>query len=175
MITPDIQARLAKVKILITDVDGVLTDAGVYIGETGEMKRFNVMDGLGHHLLQKSGIKVAWISNRLSKATQVRAEELKVDFLCQSKGSKARLAEEILAKMGFTFADACYVGDDLVDLSLLKCAGVSITVPNAIPEAKETAHVITTARGGHGAFREICELILKAQNKWDQIVKSYSE
>lgn len=173
-ISPEVTARLARVKLLLTDVDGVLTEGGVFIGENTEFKRFSILDGLGLHLLQQSGIKVGWISNRHSKATQQRADELKVDFLSQGKGSKVKAAEEILAKTGLSFDQVCFVGDDLVDIPLLKRAGVAVTVANGMAEVKEVVHIATEHSGGHGAIREISELILKAQNKWTDLVQRYS-
>jgi 3-deoxy-D-manno-octulosonate 8-phosphate phosphatase (KDO 8-P phosphatase) len=173
--TQALNAKLARIKILLTDVDGVLTDATIYIGMEGEIKCFSIQDGLGLNLLQKGGIKVGWISNRPSVPTQRRAQELKMDFLSQGTGSKVVAAEEILAKTGFTFDEVCYVGDDLVDLALLRRAGVAVAVANGVEEVKAVADYVTTAQGGHGAIREIAEMILKAQNKWGAVLERYSE
>src|SRR5262245_52322585 len=146
--------RLARVKLLLCDVDGVLTDATVMIGGGQEFKRFNIQDGLGLRLLQQAGIRVGWISNRPSTATQQRAEELKVDFLHQGKGSKVEAAESILAQAGLEWESVCYVGDDVVDLGALKRAGTAVAVANAIEEAKKLADYVTQAEGGRGAVRE---------------------
>jgi 3-deoxy-D-manno-octulosonate 8-phosphate phosphatase (KDO 8-P phosphatase) len=168
-------ARFARVKLFLCDVDGVLTDASVYIGEGVELKRFNILDGLGLRLLQHEGIEVGWVSNRPSPATRIRAKELKVDHLCQQKGgSKVTVVEALLSKTGLSWADICYVGDDIVDLGVLKRAGVAVAVANAIAEVKAIAHYITRAGGGHGAVRECVELILKSQGKWPKVVAAHS-
>jgi 3-deoxy-D-manno-octulosonate 8-phosphate phosphatase (KDO 8-P phosphatase) len=172
---PALSARLAGIKLFLCDVDGILTDASIFVGGGIELKRFNIQDGLGLRLLQHTGIKVGWISNRLSAATTQRAAELKIDFLSQSNGNKVFAAEEILAQTGVEWGEVCYAGDDVVDLSLLKRVGVAIAVPNGGRETKNVAHYVTSARGGDGAVREIVELILKAQNKWDRVVQEIEE
>ncbi len=169
-----LRARWRQVKWLLCDVDGVLTDAGVFIGGPAELKRFDIQDGLGLVLLQREGIKVGWISSRPSAATAERAAELKIDFLHQSKKVKLTVVETLLAQTGLYWADICYIGDDLVDLALLKRAGVAVAVANAIAEVKDRAHYVTRARGGHGAVREVAEMILKAQGKWPRLVAEYA-
>ena len=171
---PSREARLQKIKWLLCDVDGVLTDAGVFIGGKAEFKRFDIQDGLGLVLLRREGFKVGWISSRPSTATALRAAELKIDFLHQAKGGKLAVTEALLARNGLSWAEVCYVGDDLVDLALLKRAGVAVAVANAIDEAKALADYVTRTRGGHGAVREVAELILKAQGKWQRLVAEYS-
>jgi len=173
-ISRPLAARLARVKILLCDVDGVLTNATVFIGDGREFKEFHIQDGLGLRLLQREGIKVGWISNRPSTATRQRAEELKIDFLHQDKGSKVEAAETILTQAGLSWVNVCYVGDDVVDLGALKRAGVAVAVVNAIDEAKALADYVTDAEGGHGAVREVVGLILKAQNRWQRLVREYS-
>ncbi len=174
MLTQELNARLARVKLFLTDVDGVLTDGTVLIGQGGEMKRFHIQDGLGLRFLQGAGIKVGWISKRPSVATQLRAQELQVDFLCQERTAKVPAARKILAETGLTFEEVCYVGDDVVDLGLLKKAGVAVAVANAVKEVKAIAHYVTQSSGGQGAIREIAELILKSQNKWADVVERHS-
>jgi 3-deoxy-D-manno-octulosonate 8-phosphate phosphatase (KDO 8-P phosphatase) len=166
--------KLARVKILLCDVDGVLTNATVLIGDGREFKEFHIQDGLGLRLLQREGVKVGWISNRPSTATQQRADELKVDFLQQIKGSKVGAAESILADAGLRWEEVCYMGDDVVDLGAMKRAGTAIAVANAIEEVKALADYVTRAEGGNGAVREVVDLILKAQNKWQRLVLEYS-
>jgi 3-deoxy-D-manno-octulosonate 8-phosphate phosphatase (KDO 8-P phosphatase) len=173
-ISRTLAARFARVKILLCDVDGVLTNATVFIGDGREFKEFHIQDGLGLRLLQREGVKVGWISNRPSTATRQRAEELKIDFLHQDKGSKVAAAETILAQAGLSWVNVCYVGDDVVDLGALKRAGVAVAVANAIDEAKALADHVTQAEGGHGAVREVVGLILKAQNRWPRLVREYS-
>jgi 3-deoxy-D-manno-octulosonate 8-phosphate phosphatase (KDO 8-P phosphatase) len=167
--------RLKAVKLFLCDVDGILTDASVHMGDAGEMKRFNIQDGLGLRLLQHEGIKVGWISNRPSYSTTQRALDLKVDFLYQADGHKVEAAQNILEKAGLDWKDCSYMGDDIVDIGLLKRAGLAISVPNAIPEARRAAHYVTTASGGEGAVREVVHMILKAQKKWDTLVARFSK
>ena len=167
-------AKMTRVKLFLCDVDGVLTNATVFIGDGREFKEFHVRDGLGLRLLQRGGIKVGWISNRPSTATQQRADELKVDFLYQAKGSKVDAVEAILKRAGLDWDDVCYMGDDVVDLGALRRAGLAIGVPSAIDEVKDLADYVTIAEGGQGAVREVVGLILKAQNKWQRLVLEYS-
>lgn len=173
-ISKSMAARLAGVKILLCDVDGVLTNTTVLIGDGREFKQFHIQDGLGMRLLQKSGVKVGWVSNRPSTATKQRADELKIDFLFQAEGSKIEAVEAILAKAGLNWKDVCYVGDDIVDLGALKRAGVAVAVANAIDDAKALADYVTRAEGGHGAVREVVTLILKAQQKWEPLVRHFT-
>jgi 3-deoxy-D-manno-octulosonate 8-phosphate phosphatase (KDO 8-P phosphatase) len=168
-------ARLRRVKLFLTDVDGVMTDGNVFITRDGEFKQFSIQDGLGLVLLRKSGIKVGWISARPSEVTTRRAEELKIDFLSQKKESKVSAAEEILAAAGVSWPEVCFVGDDIVDLCLLKRAGLAVAVANAIDEAKAMAHYVTKAPGGHGGVREVVTMILKAQGKWSALVRQFEE
>ena len=169
-----LQTRLAKVKLFLCDVDGVLTDGGVYVSAGNETKRFHIPDGLGIVLLRREGIRVGWISNRPSPATQSRAEELKIDFLIQQKGNKAEFIEDILREADVGWADVCYVGDDIVDLCALRRAGLAVSVPNGNAEARQAARFVTRAAGGHGAIREVIEMILKAQKKWRRLIDQHS-
>lgn len=170
-----LDARLKKVRMLVTDVDGVMTDGSVFITADGEIKQFDIQDGLGLMLMRRVGFKVGWISARPSVVTTRRAEELKLDYLIQRKGSKVSAAEEIMAQAGLNWEDICYVGDDVVDLCLLKRAGVAVAVANAIPEVKAMAHYVTERRGGHGAVREVATLIMKAQGKWEPLLRELTE
>jgi len=172
---PDLDVRLKRVRMLITDVDGVMTDGSVFITADGEIKQFDIQDGLGLMLMRRLGFKVGWISARPSIVTERRAEELKVDYLIQRKGSKLSAAEEIMAQAGLNWEDICFVGDDVVDLCLLKRAGVAVAVANAIPEVKALAHYVTERRGGHGAVREIATMIMHAQGKWEPLVREMTE
>ena len=172
-ISPTLRKRLANIKLFLCDVDGVLTDATVFLTETSEIKQFNIQDGLGQILLQKGGVKVGWISARPSPVTEKRGRELKVDFLFQGKSGKLAAAEQILAQTGLNFSQVCYAGDDIVDIAVMKRAGVAIAVTNAVDEARAVAHYVTKTHGGKGAIREIAELILKAQNKWDTVLEEY--
>ncbi len=163
-------AALRRVRLLLCDVDGVLTDASVFIGGTKENTRFHIRDGLGLVMVRRAGVKVGWVSGRPSVATTRRARELKIDFLRQVKGSKVSTVESLLAQTGFRWDEVCYVGDDIVDLGVLKRAGVAVAVANGVAEARASADYVTRAGGGQGAVREVVELILRAQNKWKSIV-----
>ena len=161
-------------KLLLTDVDGVLTDGTVIMGGGQEFKRFSIQDGLGLRLFQKTGGKVGWISNRPSDATAQRAVDLKVDFLSQTSGSKIAAAEQIRAQAGVAWEEVCFVGDDVVDLGLLARAGVAVAVADGIEEARAAADYVTQARGGDGAVREVVTLILQAQDRWQPLVEEYA-
>jgi 3-deoxy-D-manno-octulosonate 8-phosphate phosphatase (KDO 8-P phosphatase) len=167
-------SKLAKIKILLCDVDGVLTDGTVRLGQENETKNFHIQDGLGIRLLQRAGILVGWISNRPSFPTTLRATELRVDYLYQRDGNKVQAAEAILSEAKLSWPQVCYMGDDVVDLGVLRRAGVAVAVVNAIDEAKAVADYVTAHHGGSGAVREVVEMILKAQNKWAGIVELFS-
>lgn len=171
----ELRERLSNVRLLLTDVDGVMTDGSIYITEQGEVKQFSIQDGLGLVMLRRNGVKVGWISARPSPVTTRRGEELKIDYILQQKGSKVAAAEQTLQSAGIDWSQVCYMGDDVVDLCLLKRAGVAVAVANGIHEAKEMAHYVTEKAGGHGAVREVVTLILKAQGKWETIVRDYTE
>src|SRR3954465_15802436 len=132
-----LRQRLAAVRLFLCDVDGILTDASVWMGGPDELKRFNIQDGLGLRLMQREGIRVGWVSNRPSFATTQRAQDLKIDFLVQAHdGNKVASVEKILKETGGSWEELCYMGDDIVDLGVLKRAGLSVTVPHALPECK---------------------------------------
>jgi 3-deoxy-D-manno-octulosonate 8-phosphate phosphatase (KDO 8-P phosphatase) len=171
---PALRAKLRKITLFLCDVDGVLTNGAVLLGDGKEYKSFNIQDGLGLLLLKRNGIKVGWVSNRPSPVTQQRAEELRIDFLYQENGSKVAAVEAILSRTGFAWEQVCFMGDDVVDLGVLKRAGVAIAVANAIDEAKDLADYVTRAEGGHGAVRETVRLILEAQEKWGRVISEHS-
>jgi 3-deoxy-D-manno-octulosonate 8-phosphate phosphatase (KDO 8-P phosphatase) len=174
-VTKSLRARLAKIRLFLCDVDGILTDSSVFIGLDREIKRFHIRDGLGLIFLRDHGIKVGWVSNRESIATTLRAKELKIDFLEQVKGNKVLAVENILARTGFTWEQVSYMGDDIVDLGVLRRAGFAATVADAVDEAKAVSHYVTRANGGRGAVREVVELILKTQNHWKKLVAEKSK
>jgi 3-deoxy-D-manno-octulosonate 8-phosphate phosphatase (KDO 8-P phosphatase) len=173
-VTSALKRKLANVRLFLCDVDGVLTDGTVVMGGGVESKRFNIRDGLGLRLLQREGIKVGWVSRRPSDATQQRADDLKIDFLMQGDHNKVEAVASILRQTGAEWTQVCYLGDDIVDLGVLKRAGVAVAVGDATAEARAAADYVTKAAGGHGAVREAVELILKAQNKWRRLVQEYS-
>lgn len=175
MITPE-EAR--RVRLLALDVDGVLTDNGIWIapvnGERVEFKRFDIQDGLGLVILRYAGIDIAWVSGRRSHATEQRAEELRITTLIQEdKARKLPAVERLLTEKGIGWEELAYVGDDLPDLPILRRAGCPITVANGCPEAKQLARWVTTASGGQGAVREVVEGILRARGEWDGAVRAY--
>ncbi|HEY7613643.1 MAG TPA: HAD hydrolase family protein [Gemmatimonadales bacterium] len=171
-------ARAARVRMLALDVDGVLTDNGIWIGpvagERVELKRFDIQDGLGLRLLRTAGLPVLWLSGRHSEATALRAEELRVDELLQVPGPKKLEAlAQVLSRRGLDWQDVAYVGDDLADLQIMRRAGLPIAVANAVPEIRAVAAAVTTARGGHGAVREIADALLKARGVWADMLERY--
>lgn len=175
MARPSLPTRLRRVRLFLCDVDGILTDASIFMGPGIELKRFNIRDGLGLRFLQQSGIKVGWISRRPSPATTARAEDLKIDFLVQTKGSKVVAAEDILRQTGLNWEQVAYLGDDVVDLGMLTRAGLAVSVPEGNAEARRAAQYVTKLAGGHGAVREVVEMILKAQRRWASIVEAHHE
>jgi 3-deoxy-D-manno-octulosonate 8-phosphate phosphatase (KDO 8-P phosphatase) len=176
-ISSSLKRKLARVKLFLCDVDGVLTDGSIFIGGERECKRFNIRDGLGLVLARRAGLKVGWVSARPSLATKLRADELKIDFLVQQGDATSKTAaiEKLLAQEKLSWNDVCFVGDDIIDLGPLTRAGVAVAVGDAVAEAKAKAHFTTKAVGGRGAVREAVELILRAQGKWTQFVEKYSE
>ena len=171
-----LRPRLEGVRLFLCDVDGILTDTAVFMGAEDEVKRFNIQDGLGLRLMQKEGIKVGWVSNRPSFATSQRAFDLKVDYLVQSYDSnKVEAVQKILKETGFSWEQLCFMGDDIVDLGVLKRCGFAATVPHAVQEAKASSHYVTQREGGQGAVREVIEMILKAQGKWEKLVAFFAQ
>ena len=167
-------AKLKRVRLFLCDVDGVLTDGAVWMGNGGEVKRFNIRDGLGLKFLQQHGIKVGWVSRRPSSATQERADNLQIDFLSQVDGGKIPAVESILRQSGLGWENVCYLGDDVVDIGVFRRVGVGVAVADGVAEARASADYVTKASGGNGAVREMVELILKAQGKWNRVVADYA-
>jgi 3-deoxy-D-manno-octulosonate 8-phosphate phosphatase (KDO 8-P phosphatase) len=176
-ISPQMRPRLRRVKLFLCDVDGVLTDGSVYLGTALEIKRFNIRDGLGMIFLRRAGIKVGWISARPSAVTKARAAELEIDFLVQQgdRVSKTGAVEKLLRQAKLDWNTVCFLGDDVVDLGPLTRAGLAVAVADARPEVKAATHYVTNVAGGRGAVREVAEMILQAQGKWDLIVTNYRQ
>lgn len=174
-----LDAELAlRIRLLCMDVDGVLTDNGLFIGPIGgervELKRFDVQDGLGIVLLRAIGLPVVWLSGRHSEATALRARELKIEEVLQVPGpTKLSAMEVLLRRRGIEWSEVAYIGDDLADLQVLKRVGLPIAVANAVQEIKEAAHFVTRASGGYGAVREAIEALLKARGVWPEILERY--
>jgi 3-deoxy-D-manno-octulosonate 8-phosphate phosphatase (KDO 8-P phosphatase) len=170
----DILKRATRVKLLLMDCDGVLTDGRIWILENGEdQKAFHTRDGLGIDLLHRAGLKSGIISGRTSSALERRAQSLGVSYLWQGRDDKRQAFADTLAQAQVTNEEVAFVGDDLTDLPLMRQSGLAIAVADAVPEVKAHAHYVTSAKGGKGAVREVVELILKAQGRWDDLVKSY--
>ncbi|MGB2696813.1 MAG: HAD-IIIA family hydrolase [Candidatus Zixiibacteriota bacterium] len=163
-INSKLKNKFKKVKLLILDVDGVLTDNSLYISGNGEeLKRFNVSDGMGIYLAKKSGIKIALISGRKSKATQLRAEELRIEDAVLDANEKLTPYRKIKNKLKIKDGEIAFVGDDLLDIPVLKKAGVPIVVRNSNHITKKYAAYVTQANGGEGAVREVIDLILESK------------
>lgn len=173
-ISANVRARARTIKCLLLDVDGVQTDGKIYKGSDGsEWKAFDIRDGAGIKLAQLAGLPVGWISGRPSQATATRAKELAVNWLFQGPRDKREWMEEIGRKAGFTPAQICFVGDDLLDIPALKTAGLPVAVADAAAETKAAARYVTRAKGGNGAVREVVELILKSQGLWQDVLEAY--
>jgi len=165
---------ISKIKVLILDVDGVMTDGSVIINDLGnETKHFDVKDGHGIKLLMRYGIDVVFLTGRTSQVVEHRARDLGVTEYYQGAINKLETLREILEKRGMPERCVAYVGDDLIDIPVLKRVGFSVAVADACREARETAVYVTTKGGGQGAVREVCEIILKAQGKWDAVAERY--
>ncbi len=162
------------IKLLVLDVDGVMTDGGIlYTADGEEIKRFDVQDGHGIKLFLRAGIDVAIITGRRSKVVDIRAADLGIELVYQKALKKTGAYEDILQKRQLTDAQVAVMGDDLPDLPLVRRCGLSFTVPDAVEEVKREADIITKRRGGRGAVREACEYILKAQDLWDRVTQRY--
>jgi 3-deoxy-D-manno-octulosonate 8-phosphate phosphatase (KDO 8-P phosphatase) len=155
------------IKLLILDVDGVMTDGRIIINDQGEeTKTFNVKDGYGIRLLLGAGIDVAIITGRQSRCVEHRADDLGIKSLYQGVTDKKSVCMKLLEEKHLTSQQTCFIGDDLLDLPLLKFVGLPVAVADAVKEVRETAMYVTEKNGGNGAVREVCELILKAQDAW---------
>ena len=155
------QRRTRDIRLLVLDVDGVLTDGSLYFGSDGEAyKRFHVHDGAGIKVVQQAGIQVAIVSARQSAAISARAAELDIAHLAQNEADKGAALERLLEQLDLDPTSVAAVGDDLGDLPMLNAAGLAIAVANARPEVKDAADLVTRAAGGQGAVREICDLLL---------------
>ena len=160
----DIHARARRVRHAIFDVDGVLTDGAlVFSGSGEELKVFNVLDGHGMKLLQASGVALAVITSRASRAVEERMRNLGIDSLFQGAQEKLPAFNQLIERQGIAAEAAAFIGDDLQDLPVLKRCGFAATVPDAAAAVRRHAHYVTRARGGRGAVREFCELIMHAQ------------
>jgi 3-deoxy-D-manno-octulosonate 8-phosphate phosphatase (KDO 8-P phosphatase) len=176
LMTNDMIERARKIKMLILDCDGVLTDGRILITAEGdEMKSFDVKDGHAIVMFHRAGFRSAIISGRKSAVVQKRVKELGIHHLHEMAWVKTEPYEAILAEEGLTDEAVCYVGDDVVDIPLLRRAGLAVAVADAVDEVKAFSDFVTERQGGRGAVREVIELILKAQDKWDELMSRYTQ
>ncbi|MDD5496076.1 MAG: HAD-IIIA family hydrolase [Candidatus Omnitrophica bacterium] len=176
MISGEVTARAKKVKFLILDIDGVMTDGRIIYSIYGdELKFFDVQDGFGITLLNAAGIKSVIITAKKSKVVRARARDMNIAKTYQGFSDKLIPYEDMLKKFNASPDEICFMGDDLVDLPVLKRVGFGVAVSNAVEEVKKNAHYVTTASGGRGAVREVCDLILKTQGKWDAAISKYAK
>ena len=175
MIEPAVARRI---KLVGFDVDGTMTDGGLYVGADAagqrlELKRFDIQDGLGVKLLRDAGLVTVMITGRAGEAARIRAAELKVDDFVVSGGKKLAAFEPVLARHGVGWPDSCFVADDLIDLPILRRCGLPVAVANACSEVRDAAAFTTAATGGHGAIREFAEVFLRARGVWADLVRPY--
>ena len=173
-IASDALARARRVRLVIFDVDGVLTDGKLWYGPGGEeLKAFHAFDGHGVKLLQLGGLKTALISGRQSQAVEERARELGIEHVVQGADDKRSAFRELLRRLGLTQQASAYMGDDLVDLPVLTRCGFACTPHEAPEEVRRCAHYVASAPAGHGAAREVCEFILESQGKLGDVLRRY--
>jgi 3-deoxy-D-manno-octulosonate 8-phosphate phosphatase (KDO 8-P phosphatase) len=171
-------ALARRIRLVGLDVDGVLTDGGIYLGDADgarvEFKRYDIQDGLGIRFLRDAGIKVVIITGRVSESVRHRADELEVDALVQdATAQKLPAFRAILERQGISAAETAFVGDDFPDVSVLREVALPVAVGNAVPEIRAICEVQLSRRGGHGAVREFAELLLKARGQWDDVTERY--
>jgi len=170
----EVWGRARRIRLLILDVDGVLTDGRLYFDARGEtLKVFHVRDGHGIKMAQRGGLEVALVSGRRSDAAFHRARELEVGRFYEGVRDKVVILEQLLGALNLTPAEVAAVGDELVDLPLFHRVGLGVAVADAAPEVKAAAHWVTSLPGGRGAVREVCDLLLKAQGRWEELIRPW--
>jgi len=170
----DLDGLAKAIELMLSDVDGVLTDGCITLDNRGiETKRFNNQDGMGVRLWQKAGYPFGLITLRSSHVVKLRSEELDIKIVRQGAGDKLAVFHEILDELNLQAEQACYLGDDLPDLPVVRAAGLGVAVADACAELREAADYVTSAPGGQGAVRETIERILKTQRRWDDVIQSY--
>ncbi len=174
MISNEILEKAKRIKVLVVDIDGVMTDGRIVYSVYGEeLKFYDVQDGFGISLLNRAGIKTVIITAKKSKIVKHRARDLKVAHAYQGFLDKLIPFNDLLKRFNVAPEEVCFIGDDLIDMPVLKRVGLAVAVPNAVDEVKGSAHHVTSRAGGRGAVREICDLILKAQGKWALVTVKY--
>jgi 3-deoxy-D-manno-octulosonate 8-phosphate phosphatase (KDO 8-P phosphatase) len=170
----EVESRAARVRLLLLDCDGVLTDGRITPVEGGEeLKSFHTRDGHGLVMLHRAGLRSGIISGRTSRLVELRASDLGISFVRQGALNKIEVFESLMAEASVEPSHAAYVGDDVVDIPLMRRCGLAVAVADATPDTRAAAHYVTQLPGGFGAVREVCELILKAQGHWDELMKRY--
>lgn len=172
---PEVSEAAGRVAALVMDVDGVLTGGEIIYGPGGEWKVFSVKDGHGFRLASRAGLLTAVITGRRSDVVAVRARELGVTAVVQGAVNKGRALDRVAARLGVDLQQICYIGDDLVDLPVMRRVGFPVAVADAAEEVKAAALWVTQRPGGAGAVREVIELILKSQNRWQSVIQPYYE
>jgi 3-deoxy-D-manno-octulosonate 8-phosphate phosphatase (KDO 8-P phosphatase) len=166
--------RVERIRAVVLDVDGVLTDGRIgYGADPHETKFFDVRDGLGVKLLQAAGIKVALLSGRSSPANRWRAEELALDAVVEGEADKVAGLGRLLRELGAEAEECCFVGDDLVDVPVMRRVGLAVAVADAAEDVRRVAHLVTSRAGGHGAVREFAEWLLKQTGRWQEVTRRY--
>jgi YrbI family 3-deoxy-D-manno-octulosonate 8-phosphate phosphatase len=170
-----VEARCQNIELILADVDGVLTAGHIIFNNQGiETKQFHIRDGLGIRLWQRSGYKFGLITGRSSHVVKIRAAELGIEIVRQTAEDKLPVALEILGQLNLEPSQVCYIGDDLPDVPVIRHVGLGVAVADACAEARAAAHHTTTLPGGSGAVREVIELVLKAQRRWDDLIQKYT-
>ena len=174
--SPEIIERAKKIKLLVLDVDGVLTDGRIIYDNRGnELKNFDVNDGLGIILAKRAGLKCVILTAKASKLVLKRAKELKIDKVYHDYHYKIKAFYHMQKAFKVTPEEICFIGDDVIDIPVLRRIGLAVCPPNAMEEVKECAHFITKKNGGRGAVREVCDFLLKVQGIWDKATHKYFE
>jgi 3-deoxy-D-manno-octulosonate 8-phosphate phosphatase (KDO 8-P phosphatase) len=167
-------SKLKRIKLLLLDVDGVLTDGGIIYNDNGaETKVFNVKDGLGIRLLMEAGIHIGIVTGRRSNALYRRCKDLGINIIYDGVDNKIDVLDALLDQTGVSVEEVAFIGDDLPDLALMKIIGLSIAVGDAQKTILDNADMVTSAKGGYGAVREACEAILKAKGLWENILERF--
>jgi 3-deoxy-D-manno-octulosonate 8-phosphate phosphatase (KDO 8-P phosphatase) len=170
----NLDERCQPIELILSDVDGVLTDGSLVLDNQGiETKRFSFRDGLGIRLWKKAGYRFGLITLRSSHVVKMRASELGIEIIRQGTVDKLAVMQQILGELGLEPPQACYIGDDLPDLPVIRAVGLGVAVADACEELRRRAHYVTRVAGGSGAVRETVELILKAQRRWDEVIQTY--
>lgn len=173
-VTGELQARLAEIEMMVFDVDGVLTEGGIFYVDTGaEGKMFDVKDGLGIRVADSAGLKTAIMTGRASRVVERRARDLRMLDVLERVADKAAALRRLADEKGMSLARIAFMGDDLNDREAMRTAGVSFAPADAVPEIKEIADLVTDAPGGKGAARQAVEAVLKAQDRWEKAVDDY--